>query len=325
MKNNKRTTIALFLALLFVVSTVFSYPVNAAVQEDLDLTGTWTWTYYNYGTSPYEHKMLITAFNPDTGFFSGTGYYTGSSITWTVTGNVDGSNVDFHILYIGSDPEYTVDAVGTIDSNGIYMDGDAKTSANQWGTWISEKDETESIISIQFPAGSTAVATVEIIKEGDLLPCILPLPDGLTDYIDVKIIQGTVAEGTIKICVQYDQGELTIKQEKKLRLYMSGHCVDFNDDKTINGQDLSIIKKGIKNGDFESVYGVAFDVNNDGLRDDADIAIVKEYMTKGLIVNKGKNNLPQARLPWIDITVDVDTDLDIICGETDHFSIFRGR
>ena len=79
------------------------------------------------------------------------------------------------------------------------------------------------------------------------------------------------------------------------------------------------------NGDGFSFMGVSFDVDNDNDVDEDDVLIVKEYMTNGLIVNLGLNELDQARLPWIDITVSVDTKAKIICGETDHFSIFRGR
>ena len=48
-------------------------------------------------------------------------------------------------------------------------------------------------------------------------------------------------------------------------------------------------------------------------------------MTKGLIVNQGLDVELQARLPWLEITTWVDAEHNFIYGETDHFSIFRGR
>ena len=321
MMKNKKSTIAVFLALLFVTSTVFSYPVLADTTHDL--TGTWTWTYYNNGVTPYEHKMMITSFNSVTGDFSGTGYYVATpGITWTVTGTADGSNVEFDILYTGNNAGYTVDAEGTIDANGIYMSGDATTSASQSGTWIAEID-VESLISLSFPDGSTAVASLEIIEEANLPPCIPMLPEGIGQYIKVEIIEGFF-DGTVTVSIRYDDTLMTLEEEQNLRLYM-GDCVDFNRDGTINGMDLSLILKGIRTSVDSSPMGVPFDVDNDLDVDEDDVNIVKEYMTNGLIVNPGLNDIEQARLPWLDITLSVDTTANIIIGETDHFSIFRGR
>jgi hypothetical protein len=232
---------------------------------------------------------------------------------------VDGVTVEFLIDYTGTNPTYWVDAEGTISAGGTYMSGSA-TAPGQTATW----DATIDLLSLTFPAGSTAVASIEILEEGDLPPCIPPLPDILTPYIAVEIIAGDF-DGTVTVAVHYDDTLLTPEQELNLRLYMAD-CVDFNLDGTINGQDNGLIQEALLSGATHSdPWGVPFDVDNDGDVDWTDVEIVHQYMSQGLIVNEGRNGRPQARLPYIDITTLIDTDLNIIYGETWHFSIFGLR
>ena len=176
--------------------------------------------------------------------------------------------------------------------------------------------------------------TISVITAGGLPQCVPPLPDGIltTPYIEL-LITGTPT-GTSTIEFHYVDTGLTIQQERKLRLYMSGHCVDFNCDGTINGQDLTIIQKGIANGEtgIETPCGkqLTFDLNNDEQYNDFDLNIVKAFMSKGLVINQIDDpayhtDRSEARLPWLDITTYVDTDANIIYGETWFFSIFRGR
>jgi hypothetical protein len=59
--------------------------------------------------------MIISTYDPITGAFGGTGYYTADpSYTWAVTGTVTGNDVIFTIVYTGN-PGYTVDSTGTFD------------------------------------------------------------------------------------------------------------------------------------------------------------------------------------------------------------------
>ncbi len=313
MKNQK--TLVLTLISILVVTSIYSIPVFAEPPA-YDLTGTWTWNYH-YNSGIYTHTMMITSFDMVTGDFSGTGYYNSNpAYTWIVTGNVDGNEVSFLIDYTGANPSYYVEAEGSIISGGFFMSGTA-TAPGQSATWTAEK---EIPITLTFPPGSTAEAEIQILET--LPPCTPDLPTALDiiPLISVKIVSGTF-DGNVQVCIQYDDTGMTDMQEKNLRLFIS-NCVDFNLDGTINGIDISLIMQAIRNGDLDE----KFDVNGDGTTNYADVLIVKEYATKGLIINWGQDGEEfQARLPWIDITTNVDIDNNIICGETSHFSIFRCR
>ena len=310
------------MALIFAASTVIAYPVQATATYDL--TGTWTWNYY-FGSNTYTHEMRITSFDVDSGIFTGDGEYIAGpgwvpGYTWTLVGLVVDTTITFDIVYTGIDSGYTVAATGEIAQNGFFMSGDATGTPTQTATWDAELN----IIQLTFPLGSTAEALIEIIPDNELPGCATGIY-GATPYVRIEIISGEF-DGTVKVCIRYDDTGMTLSQEKKLRLYRFDCIdVDFNDDDTINGEDLSLIKKHIKTIDPTPADVERFDVNNDLIVDDADVAIVKEYMTKGLIVNQGRDGESQVRLPWLDITLSVDPDLNILCGETDHFSIFRGR
>ena len=89
---------------------------------------------FKLGGVDYLHTMDITSMNLATGDFSGTGFYNADhSYTWTVTGNVNGSNITYHIIYTGSNDGYTIDATGTITTDGN-LSGTAK-SPGQIFTW----------------------------------------------------------------------------------------------------------------------------------------------------------------------------------------------
>jgi hypothetical protein len=84
----------------------------------------------------YSHHMDITSYHHNNGNFSGTGYYLAdNSYTWNVTGNLTGSNINFHVLYTGSNPGYTLDATGTVANTGT-LSGTA-TGPGQTFTWVS--------------------------------------------------------------------------------------------------------------------------------------------------------------------------------------------
>ena len=256
-----------------------------------------------------------------------------TSVWYIDTGSVSGNSINFY-GHFESNLGRTIHFWGDIASDGSFINGGWEDLAgdDRTGTWETTDGWASPIVFqiLNLPEGVTA--TIEIIEVEDLPDCIPALPDGLLTmppYINVEI-EGDL-EGSVTVAYYYDDADLTIEQERKLRLYMSGHCVDFNCDGTINGQDLTIIMKGINNGvegiETSCETWLTFDLNNDEEYDDLDLNIVKDFMTKGLIVNQLdiENERSQARLPWMDITTDVDTELKIIYGETDYFSIFRGR
>lgn len=109
-----------------------------AALPDWNLTGAYRIDFMA-GGGHYLHDMDVTVvmLNTDPGEFSGTGTYVpDTSYTWTVTGHLDGSKLDFHILYTGTDAGYWVDAVGTVAANGT-LSGTAKDRNGLASDWHS--------------------------------------------------------------------------------------------------------------------------------------------------------------------------------------------
>ena len=191
-------------------------------------------------------------------------------------------------------------------------------------TWVTEG------FTLFFEGAAPEDVIIDIVDPEDLpseYPCAIPLPEGFGNYFAVEVVGSF--EGMVTVAVNYDDAGMDDSTERGLKLYMAD-CVDFNGDRTVNGIDLSLIKKAIKAGTAETDDPPnpaisSYDVNGDGFVDELDVAIVKEYMSHGLIVNQGKDGMPQARLQWIDITTWVDIENNIIDGETGWFSLFRCR
>ena len=141
-------------------------------------------------------------------------------------------------------------------------------------------------------------------------------------------VTGTLS-GTATITVHYDDsvfgGDTAL--EGQLRLYV-GNVVDFNGDLTINGNDIAAINAMVGTEvDEETPPEIAiFDVNGDGIVDDVDVNIVKEYANSGLVVSPGNYfGDGEFRVAWIDITKGQNTDDNTIWGETWHLSLFGVR
>jgi len=137
-----------------------------------DITGTWALD-FNIGGGDYLHTMIDTM-DVSTGAFSGTGTYNPNpaAYTWVVTGHVVGDKVDFHILYTGTgNPGYTVDAVGTIASDGLSMSGEWAGGA---GTWTATGTATPVVCGtvkiVDLFAGKTIDAgDVQVWNNGNYL------------------------------------------------------------------------------------------------------------------------------------------------------------
>ena len=116
-----------------------------------------------------------------------------------------------------------------------------------------------------------------------------------------------------QVALQYNATGLTLGQEENLRLIRGDSLAalysDVNGDLVVNGIDVSIIANAVNTNQQPHWYDPLLDVNNDGQVDKDDIHLVNENM--GTLLE--------------DITDWVDTDLNILYGTTDHFSIFRGR
>ena len=252
-------------------------------------------------------------------------YPSGTSLWIIDEGFVSGDDIEFGAYMVGQTRRLVF--TGTIDSEG-FIGGtwaDVAPYTRIGNLQVTQENAQPIIISLTLSDGSQLDASIQILTKDDLTGCIPPLPLGIagefTPYIEVTILENF--EGTVVVRVSYeDKWEDDETFEETLKLYM-GDCVDFNLDGTINGKDLAIIMKAI--GSDLDPMPLKFDVNNDGDVNQDDVDIVKEYMTKGLIVNQGLDGELQARLPWLEITTWVDPANNYIYGETDHFSIFRGR
>jgi len=115
-----------------------------------------------------------------------------------------------------------------------------------------------------------------------------------------------VFTGEVNVTLHYNEADLLI-DEADLRL-IRGDSIeairsDVNNDLVVDGTDVSIVANAVKQGYW---YDPFLDINNDGKVTEADIYIVNA--NKGTILE--------------DITDGIDTDLDIIWGTTDQFSIF---
>ena len=126
--------------------------------------------------------------------------------------------------------------------------------------------------------------------------------------------------------MNYDDSQLNKGQEENLRLWVTDHIIpgDVNFDGDVNHKDIQSIKQAIKlwndnpddpniiNNGHGNGWNPYTDINCDGVVDEFDLAIAV-------------SNLDESPSPWFDITTGINTDLNMLYGETDHFSIFRGR
>jgi len=178
---------------------------------------------------------------------------------------------------------------------------------------------------VELPPGSTI--KINILVWDDYTNLLLPgfeyIPGvgAKMPYFEVVIVEPGTITGTIKVAIHYDDSGLDETEEENLRLYV-GSPVDFNADGSVNGNDIALIQKEqtSDNPDLST-----FDLNNNGEVDSFDENIVKDYANSGLIVNPGQDNAGEFRIPWIDITTELDTYNNMIYGEYWHLSLFGIR
>jgi hypothetical protein len=124
------------IAISFGLLALLASTVSLATVPNWDISGVWQLNYScTSGCSgDYFHTMNVTSFNRDTGVFSGTGFFNANpAYTWTVTGVVTGSNVQFYIDYTGLNPTYYIDFAGSISTLGDQISGSA-TAPGQTAT-----------------------------------------------------------------------------------------------------------------------------------------------------------------------------------------------
>jgi len=191
----KKILIPLF---LFALAFVFSANV-ALAEENWDLTGTYVinYTCTSGCSGVYTHTMNVTSM--DSGAFSGTGIYNpNNAYTWDVTGTVSGNDIEFHIVYTGLNPGYTVDVTdGVIAINGT-MSGTATSSSSQAFNWTT----TSGSATFNRRAEITAPDENEIIY-GDLNLGAY-LIDNDADFVDWAVRYNTCAAATSTVLGNVD-------------------------------------------------------------------------------------------------------------------------
>lgn len=143
---------------------------------------------------------------------------------------------------------------------------------------------------------------------------IFSLIDVVIWDIDVEVNEF----GQTIVALRYDP-DAVIGAEEDLKMYRSDseyadiyYQCDLDDDGIVDGQDIKIIANIVKHPKFWNPdENPEYDINGDGAITEEDVHIV--------------NSMKNLDLQWIDITLFVDTENNILYGVTDHFSIFRGR
>jgi len=127
---------AFIVSVLALVAALLYPSAASAALPDWNMTGQYQITF----AGSYFHTMTIDviALNTDPGTFSGTGVWNDDPVgyTWTVTGHLDGSKLDFHIVYTGTGAGYWVDAIGTVAADGT-LSGTGIDSSNFSFSWYS--------------------------------------------------------------------------------------------------------------------------------------------------------------------------------------------
>ncbi len=183
-------------------------------------------------------------------------------------------------------------------------------------------------LALSDPLNSNAILSVFVPTLEDPIPFGYDFLPGTFDAAPFFIEVTGYLSGTATITVHYDDsvfgGDPVL--EGQLRLYV-GNMVDFNGDLTINGNDVAAINAmvGTVVNEETPPEEAMFDVNGDGVVDNVDVSIVKEYANSGLVVNPGNYPSGEYRVAWIDITMGQDIDENIIWGETWHLSLFGCR
>ncbi len=112
---------------------VFTQAAKADVLWDMAGNYTIDFVCTSGCSGTYTHQMNIASMDLGTGAFSGTGNYQPGTPTWTHSGYINGSDIDFTIDYDGS--TYYVDVIGTIASNGsISGTASNNTQTFNWST-----------------------------------------------------------------------------------------------------------------------------------------------------------------------------------------------
>lgn len=139
---NKLLAIAVAVSLLAMAAPAV-LPVRATTPFPYNLNGVW-----QFNDVGYIHAMLINQFNPSTGAFSGEGFYTGGTYTWTITGTEDTSgNIAYTLTVVTGAPGCTIVATGSVTSP-TTMSGTGTQSCYGPVTWSATR--ANQVMNIAF-------------------------------------------------------------------------------------------------------------------------------------------------------------------------------
>ena len=157
------------------------------------------------------------------------------------------------------------------------------------------------------------------VQSGDPIPGVvtLPLLPGNTEGYYLVQVYGSFL-GFATVYVPYDPADFHAKYP---HLYI-GDPVDFNNDGKVGLDDVALMRQAIRefrSGTLSHADLEKYDLNHDGVINNADLLIVLEFACFGIHANG-------ATLPWMDVTVgtyyDPSTNTHYVVGITDHFSVF---
>ena len=220
----------------------------------------------------------------------------------------------FYVDLVGTDYTKTIlitfyddhDVTATFDPNGIAV--------------VPEGDDITVFLS---SAASLTFATV-----GDSgIALGTDLTGLISDQWLIWSIRTTVfipQDGGVLIILQYNEtilNSLGIDENSITGIERADFVGDVNGDGVVNGQDVSIVANANPSAPSDPNWNPFLDLTGDGLIDDEDVNLVNDHIG---------DNLDDASWYLLDGIgedgqIRVDTDLNLVFGFTDHFSIFRGR
>jgi len=329
-KTIKKIMLITLIATMLVAPSMALFQAHAAPAPNWNVTG--NWIFYNTSTvypetSRYVKSMSLTELA--NGVITGSGNNVPAGHLWTVAGSVYGDSITFTLTYSTlTDPNtgtpYVATFQGTIDSSGHMSGTWFDTAFGDSGVWATIEGfatpennyvppgnnvvvNPDPNVSLTFDtvtgAGTATVAVSTAPPEG-----FPPLPGVIGPYYDIHVT--ATFSGKVKVCITYDATGLSLRQEKKLRLYTSDGVLpvgDVNHDGIVDVKDLLIVALALGSASGKSRWNPSADLNSDGKVDVKDLCVVLTHF--------GDSS-------WVDITLSIDTTNNVICGVTDHFSGF---
>ncbi len=302
-------------------NTIFDPQIVSFTSNDVSKTTSLQITVPSTASGTFQFKVQVTRNDAPYDYKFGDGTLVVGKTQFTITssaGNIGGTidPIGQTLVDAGSDQEYAISASLGYHISDVKVDGQSIGPVSSYTFENVRSDHSITAfftinIALDLPEGVTANIGISEDPPYDL-PSLGYVNGGV--YFTV-IVTGHIS-GDILVQIQYDPDDLTTEQQQNLRLYM-GDPVDLNGDGTVNGNDVTIIQNAVH---VKSDNFALYDLNHDGKIDKADINIVQLYASNGILVPT--SNGGQMRLPWIDITTEVNVSTHTIYGITSIFSGF---